>query len=62
MSIERDYRNDTYAAVCDECHEVIVEDCETFGEVVEGVKAHGELRREAGSWAHYCDICRHEID
>lgn len=62
MSIERDYQNDTYAALCDECGEVIIDDCETFGEMVEGVKAHGELRREAGSWVHYCDICRHEVD
>lgn len=62
MAIEHDRRHDTYTALCDECGEVVSGDCETFGEAVEGVKEHGELRREAGSWRHYCDICRHEID
>lgn len=64
MSIERDYKEDTYAAVCDECHDVIVEDCETFHEAVEGVKSHGGRLKPGprGQWSHYCADCREEID
>lgn len=64
MTIERNWKEDTFAAVCDECHHVIVEDCERFQEAVEGVKAHGGLVKPDGrrGWSHYCSDCRDEIE
>lgn len=64
MSIEKNWKEGTFVAVCDQCHGVIVEDCEQFYEAVEGVKAHGGLVKPDGrrSWNHYCADCRNEID
>lgn len=58
MAIIKDYKSGTYTAVCDECHDVIDEDCESFTHAVEGIKtAGGRLHRNGTDWVHVCRDC-----
>lgn len=61
MSIEKDYKEGTYTAVCDECHDVIAEDCASFHEAIEAIKEHEGVVRPLGrGWTHICRYCRED--
>lgn len=59
MSIIKDHKSGTFTAVCDECHDVIEEDCEDFREAVSAVKANkGKVAPDGdGGWTHICRDC-----